>query len=61
MNFNAKQPDYFPPLRFRLNSVTVKRPRGVKTFPTFREALETIRPWVGFGEAERIFERTFGI
>jgi hypothetical protein len=49
------------PRRFRLNTVTLKRRGRVQQFPTFAEALEAFRPWVGFAEAIRIFETTFGI
>jgi len=41
-----------------LCQVTVIRPRGRFRFSDLREALESIRPWVGFCEAERIFEET---
>ena len=47
------------PLRFRLVSVTVERPKSKKRYATLSEALEDIRPWVGFGEAVRIFNKVF--
>lgn len=47
--------------RVRLSQTTVVRPAGRMRFPEFAFALESIRPWVGFGEAVRIVERTFGI
>lgn len=56
-----KKETNLPPHRFRLVNVTVQRPGRRQTFATLHEALEAIRAWVGFGEAERIFERTFGI
>lgn len=53
--------EFLPPPRFRLNTVRVVRPRGKTSFATLREALEAIASWVGFGEAARIFEKTFGL
>lgn len=42
-----------------LNSVSVVRRSGRYRFDSFSEALASLRPWVGFGEAIRIFEKTF--
>jgi len=50
-----------PPLKFRLVSVKVVRPKGECRFATLWEALNSFRSWVGFGEAERVFENTFGL
>jgi hypothetical protein len=50
-----------PPPRYRLNTTCVIRPRGRALYSTLGEALDEIRAWVGFGEAERIFEKTFGL
>jgi hypothetical protein len=47
------------PKKFRLNSVRVRRPGGVFRYGTLAEALEEIRPWVAFGQAVRVFEKTF--
>ena len=55
----AKSTPTFVPARFRLVSVTVRRPRGKSRYATFAEALEEIRCWVAFGQAVQIFEETF--
>lgn len=44
-----------------LVQVTVVRPRHRQCFGSLFEAFESIRPWVAFGEAIRIFDRDFGI
>ncbi len=50
-----------PPRRFRLVQTKVIRPRRVTFHATLSEALDTFKPWVGFGEAARIFEKSFGL
>ena len=50
-----------PPPKFRLVSVCVVRPKGQFRFATLGEALDSFRPWVGCGEAIRIFEKTFDL
>jgi hypothetical protein len=45
----------------KLSQTTLIRPSGRARFPEFGFALDALRPWVGFGEAIRIYEKTFGI
>ena len=41
-------------------SVRVVSGRRRRSFNSFAAALESIRPWVAFGEAIRIFDNFFG-